>query len=78
MAKPHSTGRVGRPPGGPGGRRVRDYPQISIRVPKHVRAQVSALTRATGLSQLQLLVRAIECLKRELSKERPRRSGPPE
>jgi hypothetical protein len=78
MAKPHSTGRVGRPPGGPGGRRVRDYPQISIRVPKRVRAQVSALTRATGLSQLQLLMRAIECLERQLSKERPRRSGPPE
>lgn len=53
MVKLSSPRRIGRPPEEAGGQRVKDYPQISVRVPKLVRAQVSALARAMWSSQSQ-------------------------
>jgi hypothetical protein len=67
-----SPGRVGRPPAGAGGQRVRDYPQISVRVPHNLRVKLDALTAATGLSRVELIIRAIDCLQRELN-SRPKR-----
>jgi hypothetical protein len=67
-----SPGRVGRPPAGAGGQRVRDYPQISVRVPHSLRVKLDALTVATGLSRVQLIIRAIDCLQRELRSSKRR------
>lgn len=71
----HKNGRkAGRPPGGVNGLRVRDYPQVSIRVPPKLHAEVESLTRTTGLSRLELFSDAIECLERQKTKGRRRRS----
>ena len=53
--------KAGRPPGGVNGQRVRDYPQVSIRVPPKLYAQLGALTKQTGLSRLEIFMRAIDC-----------------
>ena len=77
----HKNGRkAGRPPGGINGQRVRDYPQVSIRVPPKLHAQVSTMTRTTGLSRLELFSEAIDCLERQktpkVRRRRPRRRTP--
>jgi hypothetical protein len=61
--------KAGRPPGGVDGLRVRDYPQVSIRVPPKLYTQLAALTKATGLSRLEIFIRAIDCYEHSL---RPR------
>ena len=61
--------KAGRPPGGVDGLRVRDYPQVSIRVPPKLYAQLAALTKATGLSRLEIFIRALDCYENSL---RPR------
>jgi len=53
--------KAGRPPGGVNGQRVRDYPQVSIRVPPKLYAQVAALSRRTGMSRLEIFIEAIDC-----------------
>jgi hypothetical protein len=65
--------KAGRPPGGVNGQRVRDYPQVSIRVPPKVYAQLAALTRSTGLSRLEIFIRAIECYENTLRAHRRHR-----
>ena len=75
-ARRRSAPRPGRPPAGVGGLRVRDYPQVSIRVPPQFREKLNALIRATGLSQLELLVRAVECFQRQLGRAERRRMRP--
>jgi hypothetical protein len=64
--------KAGRPPGGVDGQRVRDYPQVSIRVPPKRYAQLAALTRSTGLSRLEIFVRALECYEESLRAQRRR------
>jgi hypothetical protein len=64
--------KAGRPPGGVNGQRVRDYPQVSIRVPPKLYAQLGALTKQTGLSRLEIFWRAIDCLEDSLRGERRR------
>ena len=64
--------KVGRPPGGVNGQRVRDYPQVSIRVPPKRYDQLAALSRATGLSRLEIFTRAIDCYEETLRSERRR------
>jgi hypothetical protein len=54
------------------GQRVRDYPQVSIRVPPKLYAQLAALTKSTGLSRLEIFVRAIECYEASLRTHRRR------
>lgn len=73
MGNFRSSGQVGRPPAGVRGQRVRDYPQISVRVPASVRAQLATRARATGLSQWRLIIRAIDCFHREVRASRGRR-----
>ena len=73
MRKKHETPRkAGRPPGGVGGQRVRDYPQVSIRVPPKLYAQMAALTKSTGLSRLEIFNRAIDCYQSSLRAQRRR------
>ena len=54
--------RAGRPPAGAKvGEKVRDYPQLSIRVPIEFKARLSALSAVTGLAQWRVIVEAINC-----------------
>jgi predicted DNA-binding protein len=61
--------RVGRPPAGAKqGERVKDYPQLSIRVPLEFKARLNALSAVTGLSQWRVIMEAINCFKEDLPK----------
>ena len=54
--------RIGRPPAGArAGERVKDYPQLSIRLPGDVKAKLQALSVITGRPQWRLITDSIEC-----------------
>jgi hypothetical protein len=54
--------RVGRPPAGArAGEKVKDYPQLSIRLPDDVKAKLQALSVITGRPQWRLIAESIEC-----------------
>jgi hypothetical protein len=72
MSKQSLSRKAGRPPGGVDGQRVRDYPQVSIRVPPKLYDQLAALSRTTGLSRLEIFVRAIDCYEGQLRSQRRR------
>jgi predicted DNA-binding protein len=58
--------RIGRPPAGArAGEKVKDYPQLSIRLPVEVRAKVQALSTISSRPQWRLITEAIECFLRE-------------
>lgn len=65
--------KAGRPPAGINGQRVRDYPQVSIRVPPKLYAQLVALTRQTGMSRLEIFGEAINCFESSLRRAPGRR-----
>jgi predicted DNA-binding protein len=59
--------RVGRPPAGAReGEKVKDYPQLSIRVPVEMKARLNALSAVTGLAQWRVIVDAIDCYVEDL------------
>jgi hypothetical protein len=60
--------RVGRPPAGEDGEKVKDYPQLSIRVPLEFKARLNALSAVTGLAQWRVIVQAINCFNNDLPK----------
>ena len=61
-----SQPRIGRPPAGAReGERVKDYPQLSIRVPADVKATLRALSVVRSRPQWRLIVEAIDCYLRE-------------
>lgn len=61
--------RVGRPPAGAKhGERVKDYPQLSIRVPIEFKARLNALSAVTGLAQWRVIMEAITCFSDDLPK----------
>jgi hypothetical protein len=61
--------RVGRPPAGAKqGERVKDYPQLSIRVPLEFKARLNALSAVTGLAQWRVIMEAINCFNDDLPK----------
>ena len=72
MRKQAARRKAGRPPGGVDGQRVRDYPQVSIRVPPKLYTQLASLSRSTGLSRLEIFVRAIDCFEDQLRAQRRR------
>lgn len=73
MKKKRATHRkAGRPPGGVDGLRVRDYPQVSIRVPPKLHSQLAALSRSTGMSRLEIFTQAIGCFEDNLRARRRR------
>ena len=56
------SGKSGRPPAGArAGERVKDYPQLSIRLPIDVRAKLQALSVISGRAQWRLICDSIEC-----------------
>jgi predicted DNA-binding protein len=60
--------RAGRPPAGAKeGERVKDYPQLSIRVPIEFKARLNAMSAVTGLAQWRVIVEAIDCFFEDLS-----------
>jgi predicted DNA-binding protein len=64
MPEQQRTGRrrAGRPPAGAReGEKVRDYPQLSIRIPQELKARLVAMSAVTGRAQWRLIVDAIEC-----------------
>jgi hypothetical protein len=73
--KQQAVRKAGRPPGGVDGQRVRDYPQVSIRVPPKLYSQLAALTRTTGLSRLEIFIRALDCYESSLRGQRRRRKA---
>jgi hypothetical protein len=61
--------RVGRPPAGAReGEKVKDYPQLSIRVPLEFKARLNALSAVTGLAQWRVIMEAITCFNDDLPK----------
>jgi predicted DNA-binding protein len=60
--------RVGRPPAGArAGEKVKDYPQLSIRVPEDAPKKLQAMSQITGRPQWRVINDAIECYFRERS-----------
>jgi predicted DNA-binding protein len=59
--------RAGRPPAGAKeGEKVRDYPQLSIRIPHELKARLMAMSAVTGLAQWRVIVEAVECFFNDL------------
>ena len=50
------------------GEKVKDYPQLSIRVPIEFKARLNALSAVTGLAQWRVIVEAINCFNDDLPK----------
>ncbi len=61
--------RPGRPPAGEQGARVKDYPQVSVRLPREVRDKLIALSRIRKQPQWRLIVDSVECFLRDLPDE---------
>lgn len=61
-----TAGRVGRPPAGDDGERVKDYPQVSFRLPKNARDKLVALSKVTRLPQWRLVVESVDRYLRDL------------
>lgn len=60
--------RAGRPPAGAReGEKVKDYPQLSVRVPAEIRARLNALVAVTGVAQWRVIVQALDCFVGRLS-----------
>jgi predicted DNA-binding protein len=60
--------RAGRPPAGArAGEKVKDYPQLSIRVPQEMKARLNAVSAVTGLAQWRVVVEALNCFILDLS-----------
>jgi hypothetical protein len=54
--------RIGRPPAGArAGEKVKDYPQLSIRLPGEVKAKLHALSIVGARPQWRIVSDAIEC-----------------
>jgi predicted transcriptional regulator len=54
--------RIGRPPAGArDGEKVKDYPQLSVRLPSDVKAKLHAISVVSGRPQWRLITDAIEC-----------------
>ena len=60
--------RIGRPPAGArAGEKVKDYPQLSIRLPGDIKAKLHALSVVSSRPQWRIITDAIECYLRERS-----------
>jgi len=54
--------RIGRPPAGARvGEKVKDYPQLSIRLPVEVKAKLQALSLIASKPQWRIITDAIDC-----------------
>ena len=63
---PKQHRRIGRPPAGAReGEKVKDYPQLSIRLPAEIKAKLQALSVISSRPQWRLISDAIECYLRD-------------
>jgi hypothetical protein len=70
---PKKPRRIGRPPAGArAGEKVKDYPQLSIRLPGDVKAKLHALSVITGRPQWRLITDSIECFLNDQSEAEQR------
>ena len=63
------TVKVGRPPAGDRGERVKDYPQVSFRLPKLARDKLVALSLIRKQPQWRVVVESVECYVRDLPRQ---------
>ena len=69
-AKRKPVGRkVGRPPAGEGGERVKDYPQVSFRLPRAIRDKLVALSEVRDQPQWRLIVESVEYYLRDIPRQ---------
>jgi len=62
MTRKANTRRIGRPPAGArAGEKVKDYPQLSMRLPAEVKAKLQALSLVAGRPQWRIITDAIDC-----------------
>jgi GAF domain len=66
---PQWVRRRGRPPAGRQGERVKDYPQLSMRLPDDVMLKIAALCEATKQPQWRVIADAIASLESGLTAE---------
>ncbi len=60
--------RIGRPPAGArAGEKVKDYPQLSLRIPADVKSKLHALSVLSGRPQWRVITDAIEAYLRSRS-----------
>ena len=45
---------------------MKDYPQLSLRLPTEIKARLNALSAVTGLAQWRVVVQGIECIFKDL------------
>jgi predicted transcriptional regulator len=68
MKSKASKRRIGRPPAGAKeGEKVKDYPQLSIRLPADIKAKLQALSLIAARPQWRIITDAIDCYLRERS-----------
>jgi len=65
-------GRVGRPPIGPKGEKVSDYPQVMIRLPHDTKDVLEALSGLTGTPVWRLIDQAVDVYVKQLSESERR------
>jgi LmbE family N-acetylglucosaminyl deacetylase len=66
--------RGGRPPAGVRhGEMVRDYPQVTLRLPPEIKAKLNALSAITAAPQWRVVSAALECFFRERSQPEQQR-----
>jgi hypothetical protein len=62
---PKARRRIGRPPAGArDGEKVKDYPQLSIRLPADAKAKLHALSLIESRPQWRVITDAIDCYAR--------------
>jgi hypothetical protein len=70
---PKERRRIGRPPAGArDGEKVKDYPQLSVRVPAEVKAKLRAISVVRTRPQWRLITDAIDCYLRMQSEAEQR------
>jgi len=66
--------KTGRPPAGVRqGERVKDYPQVSLRLPPETKAKLHALSIVAATAQWRVVSAALECFFKERSDSEQRR-----
>jgi predicted transcriptional regulator len=72
-AKPRAKRSAGRPPAGVRrGEMVREYPQVSLRLPPEMKAKLQGLALVSSTPQWRVVSAALECFFRERSRAEQR------
>src|SRR5438128_3013134 len=70
MSQKPTRSRIGRPPAGlRAGEMVKNYPQVSLRLPPETRSKLTALSAVCGIPQWRIIVDAVNNYVRDQSFE---------